>query len=307
MRVVVALGGNAILKRGDRGTIGEQRAAVREATEDLARLASDGHELIVTHGNGPQVGRLMLQDEALPDRVPRYPLDVHVAETQGQLGYLIQQELTASLTRAGVPRLVVTVVTQVEVDPADPAFAHPTKPVGPFLSKKGAAEHRARGIPIVEVGDGGWRRVVASPIPTAVIEAEAIGALLAASTVPIAAGGGGIPVVRDGNGLRGVPAVIDKDSTSAVLARALQADALLILTDVAHVQRRFGTPDAEPIARMTAGEAEAGVEAGDFPRGSMGEKVLAAAAAARAGIRAVIGPLGDGARALAGETGTVVT
>ena len=170
MRVVVALGGNAILKRGDRGTVAEQRVAIREASEGLARISVEGHELVVTHGNGPQVGRLMLQDEAMPDRVPRFTLDVHVAETQGQLGYLIQQELSAALHRAGVARAVATVVTQVVVDANDPGFSDPSKPVGPFLSAKGAAEYRLRGITVIEVPGGGWRRVVASPEPLEIVD-----------------------------------------------------------------------------------------------------------------------------------------
>ncbi|HEX9775048.1 MAG TPA: carbamate kinase [Actinomycetota bacterium] len=305
MRIVVALGGNAILKRGDRGTIAQQRAAVREACEELAVLAA-GNELVVTHGNGPQVGRLMLQDEAMPDALPRFPLDVHVAETQGQLGYLIQQELSAALVRARDPRPVVTLVTQVVVDAGDPGFIRPTKPVGPHLSKKGAAEYRARGVPIAEVPGGGWRRVVASPEPVAIVEAGTIRALADAGAVPIAAGGGGVPVVRDGSGVRGVAAVIDKDLTAAVLARAVGADALLIVTDVDAVYRKFGTDDAEPISMLRAADARAGVEDGTFARGSMAEKVLAAAAAAEAGMRAVITSLGRGREALAGEAGTRV-
>jgi carbamate kinase len=306
MRVVVALGGNAIQRRGDVGTISEQRAAVREACEGLARIAAEGNELVVTHGNGPQVGRLMLQDEALPDRVPRYPLDVHVAETQGQLGYLIQQELAAALGRANAPLPVVTVVTQVVVDPADPAFVRPTKPVGPFLSAKGAAEYRARGIPVAEVPGGGWRRVVPSPQPVEVVEAEGLRALLAVGAVPVAAGGGGIPVVPEGNGYHGVAAVIDKDLTAAVLVRAVAADSLVILTDVAQVVRGFGTEAAEPVARLTVAEARAGAEDGTFARGSMGEKVLAAASVAEAGGRAMITSLQHANDALHGRAGTEV-
>lgn len=306
MRVVVALGGNAILRRGDIGTIIEQRAAVREACEGLRALTVDGHELVLTHGNGPQVGRLMLQDEALPDRVPRFPLDVHVAETQGQLGYLIQQELAAALVRGGDARPVVTVVTQVIVDVADPGFVRPTKPVGPFLSAKGAAEFRARGIDVAEVPGGGWRRVVASPEPLEIVEADALRALLAAGAIPIAGGGGGIPVVREGNAVRGVQAVIDKDLTAAVLAETVEADALLILTDTERVVRGFGTDHAEPLTKLTVAEAREGVESGAFPRGSMGEKVLAAARVVERGARGVIASVGQAAAALAGDAGTEI-
>ncbi|MGZ4241184.1 MAG: carbamate kinase [Actinomycetota bacterium] len=306
MRVVVALGGNAILRRGERGTVTEQRAAVREACDGIARLATEGHELVITHGNGPQVGRLMLQDEAMPDRVPRYTLDVHVAETQGQLGYLIQQELAGALRRAGVTRAVATIVTQVVVDPADPGFADPTKPVGPFLSAKGAAEYRQRGITVKEAAGGGWRRVVASPEPLEIVEADALRALLAAGIVPVASGGGGIPVVRDGDSVRGVAAVIDKDLAAAVLTEAVDAHALLMLTDVEQVIRGYGTEHEEPLSKLSVSDARAGVASGEFPHGSMGEKVLAGARAVGAGARAIIASLDHASAALAGASGTEI-
>lgn len=306
MRAVVALGGNAILRRGDRGTIPEQRAAIRDACEGLARLAGQGYELVVTHGNGPQVGRLMLQDEAMPDRLPRFPLDVHVAETQGQLGYLIQQELAAALRRALAERPVATVVTQVVVDPADPAFLKPSKPVGPHLSNKGAAEYRARGITVDEVSGGGWRRVVASPQPKQVVEAAALRALIEAGVVVIAGGGGGVPVVAEGNGYRGVAAVVDKDLTAAVLVRTISADLLVIATDVERVARGFGTEREVWLDRLSVAEARACVDSGEFPRGSMAEKVLAAADAVDAGARAVITSLDHLVEAAKGEAGTEV-
>jgi carbamate kinase len=305
MRVVVALGGNAILRRGAQGSIAEQRAAIREACGGLAVIAAE-HELILTHGNGPQVGRLMLQDEALPDRLPRFPLDVHVAETQGQLGYLLQQELSGAFARARLARPVATIVTQVIVDAADPGFIRPTKPVGPFLSAKGAAEYKARGIDVAEVSGGGWRRVVASPEPVEIVERDVLRSLVGSGVVPIAAGGGGVPVVREGNGLRGVAAVIDKDLTAAVLVEALGADVLLILTDTDRVIAGFGTDQARPLSTLTVAEAREGVESGEFPRGSMGEKVLAAARAVEHGARGVIASLNDAAEALAGRAGTVV-
>jgi len=306
MRVVVALGGNAILKRGDRGTANEQAAAIRDACAGIARLAAEGHDLVVTHGNGPQVGRLMLQDEAMPDRVPRFSLDLHVAETQGQLGYMIQQELRAALARAGAPRDVATVVTQVVVDGDDPGFTHPSKPVGPFLSAKGAAEYRLRGIPVAEAAGGGWRRVVASPEPIEIVEADAVRALLSGGILPIAAGGGGIPVIRDGDEVRGVAAVIDKDLAAAVLTATVDADALLMLTDVDHVVRGYGSDHEEPLTKLTVSEARAGVASGEFPRGSMGEKVLAGARAVESGARAVIASLERATEALAGEAGTEI-
>jgi carbamate kinase len=305
MRVVIALGGNAILPRGARGEISEQRAAVREACEALAQLAADGHDLILTHGNGPQVGRMMLKNEAFP-HLPALPLDVLVAESQAQIGYLIQQELLGALRRARVERDVVTILTQVLVDAADPAFLRPTKPVGPFVDAAEAAAFKARGIAVAEVPGGGWRRLVPSPAPLEIIEGNVVRALVDNHVVPIAAGGGGVPVVRDGNSLRGVAAVIDKDLSAAMLVRAVAADVLLILTDVEHVERAFGTKDAHPIERMTAAEARAGVDAGEFPHGTMAEKVLAGAIAAEFGARAVIGSLARALDALAGRSGTEI-
>jgi carbamate kinase len=305
MRVVVALGGNAILPRGSRGEISEQRAAVREACEALAQLAADGHALVVTHGNGPQVGRMMLKNEAFP-HLPALPLDVLVAESQAQIGYLIQQELLGALRRARVERDVVTILTQVRVDAADPAFLRPTKPVGPFVDADAAAALKARGIAVAEVPGGGWRRLVPSPAPLEIIEGNVVRTLVDNGVVPIAAGGGGVPVVRDGNSLRGVAAVIDKDLSAAMLVRAVAADVLLILTDVENVESAYGTKDAAPIARMTAAEARAGVDAGEFPHGTMAEKVLAGAIAAESGARAVIGSLARALDALEGRAGTEI-
>ena len=304
MRVVVALGGNAISERGALGTIGEQRAAIGRACEGIAAIAAEGAELVLTHGNGPQVGRLILADEALADLEPRFPLDVHVASTQGLLGYLLQQQLGPALRRARAPRPVVTLITQVIVDESDPAFEHPSKPVGPYLSAKGAAEYRARSIPIAEASGGGWRRVVASPEPLEVVEVAAIRAALDAGHVLIVAGGGGIPVARGTDGLSGVAAVIDKDATAALVTLAIDADLLMILTDVDGVYARFGADDAERIEHLPASDAHAGIQDGTFPRGSMAEKVLACAKVAEAGARAVICSLGDARAALRGRAGT---
>src|SRR5438093_11427853 len=209
MRIVVALGGNAIQQRDDVGTAAEQRAAIREVSEALATLARE-HELIVTHGNGPQVGLLLAQNEATAPPLPEMPLDVLVAETQGMLGYMLQQALDASLAHADVSRQAVTIVTQVVVDASDPAFGRSSKPVGPFLSAQPAKRLRRAGIPLTDVGGGRWRRTVASPAPVRIVEERAIEALLAAACIPIVAGGGGIPVVEEDGGTRGVPAVIDK-------------------------------------------------------------------------------------------------
>jgi carbamate kinase len=227
VRLVVALGGNAILRRGERGSAAEQRAAIREASDGLAALAVGGHELVIVHGNGPQVGALMLQHAAATAVVPAMPLDVLVAQTQGGLGYLLQQEARAAFRRRDVDRAVATVVTQIEVDPADPAFRLPTKPVGPHLPPDRAGELRRSGVPVVEVPGGAWRRVVPSPRPIAIVEEQIIRALADAGVVPIVAGGGGVPVVRDGSGYRGVEGVIDKDLAAALVCVGPKVEAAI--------------------------------------------------------------------------------
>lgn len=307
MRIVVALGGNAIQHASDRGTAAEERAAVREACTGLARLAATGHELIVTHGNGPQVGRLMLLNAAAPKHIAPMPLDLLVAQTQGELGVVLQQELSAALRRVAIVRPVVALVTLVLVDASDPAFLLPTKPVGPHLGDEEAAELRAAGVAVGQVpGSRRWRRLVPSPRPQAIVEEEAIGVLVDAGMIPIAAGGGGVPAVREGNSLRGVEAVCDKDLTAALLVRAAAADLLLILTDVAHVFTGYGTPEQRALSRLSAAEARAALERGDFPAGSMGPKIEAAATVAEWGRRAIITSLEAAPDAVLGRTGTLV-
>ncbi len=301
MRVVVALGGNAIQQRDETGTAAEQRAAVREACDSIARVAP-GNELIITHGNGPQVGLLLAQNEAASPRVPGMPLDILVAETQGMLGYLIQQELRSALKRLGDERPVVSVVTTVLVDPTDPAFLRPTKPIGLFLTGPAGERLKQAGIPVTDSGDGRWRRTVASPAPVAIVEEVAIRALIEAGCVPVVAGGGGVPVVAEGSGTRGLAAVIDKDRTAALLARILEADLLLILTDVEGV-----LVDGRTVRSLAAGHAAAGLAAGAFPEGSMGPKIEAALDARRAGIRVVIASLERAADAVAGSAGTEIS
>jgi len=297
VRIVVALGGNAIQRRDQAGTAAEQRAAIREACASLAKLA-DGNELIITHGNGPQVGLLLAQNEAAAPRLPAMPLDVLDAESQGMIGYLLQQELSAALVRSGTPRPVAAVVTQVIVDPGDKAFTYPTKPIGSWLSPEVGLGLKNAGIPVVEV-DGRYRRTVPSPLPIAVVELDAVRALLASGCVPIVAGGGGVPVVREGNGTRGVAAVVDKDRTAALLVRELHADVLLILTDIDAVR-----VDGRPVRRLASDHAALALAAGAFPAGSMGPKIEAALDARSAGARAVIAHLQRAVEALAGESGT---
>ncbi len=296
MRVVVALGGNALLERGEPAEAAIQLRHIQKAAYALAPLAAD-HELVVCHGNGPQVGLLALESAA--DRTLRrpYPLDALGAQTQGMIGYW----LTQSLRNAGVTRPVLAVVTQTVVDTADPAFTDPTKFVGPVYSY-GQAQQLAdlRGWTIAPDGEH-WRRVVPSPEPRRIVEQDSIGALVAAGTVVVCGGGGGAPVLDDA-GLRGVEAVVDKDLTAALLAVALDADRLVLLTDVPGVMARFGTPKATLLPWLDLPTTMT------FPAGSMGPKVEACRRFATAtGRPAAIGALADASAVLAGANGTTVT
>lgn len=300
MRVVVALGGNALLRRGEPMSAEVQRDNVRRAAASLAELVGDGHQLVVTHGNGPQVGLLALQAAAQkPDE--SYPLDILGAETEGMIGYLIEQELENALPDG--PK-VATLLTQVEVDPNDPAFARPTKPVGPVYSRAEAEEIAAvRGWTVAPDGDR-FRRVVPSPPPRHIPDVDLIGLLLEAGVIVICAGGGGIPVVRRADGsLIGVQAVIDKDRTAALLAEEVAADALLLLTDVDAVYLDWGTPRQRALRRVTVDEI-----AGErFAAGSMGPKVEAACSfVEHTGGVAGIGRLDQALTILRGTEGTQI-
>ena len=299
MLVVAALGGNALLSRGQALTAENQRENARIAAEALAEIARAGHDLVVTHGNGPQVGLLALQGLAYkPEEI--YPLDVMGAETEGMIGYLIEQELENALEHS---RTVATLLTQIRVDPDDPAFDKPTKFVGPVYDKAQAEEMAERhGWQIAQDGEH-WRRVVPSPAPVEIPDLKVIRQLLVHGTIVVCAGGGGIPVVaRPDGSLTGVQAVIDKDAASALLADALGADALLMLTDVEGIMRGFGTEEAERIDRLTPDEAAAL----DLPAGSMGPKAEAAVrfASGGAGRMAGIGRLGQALEILEGRAGT---
>ncbi len=295
MRVVVALGGNALLRRGERAEAETQRRHVRETAAALAALAASS-ELVVTHGNGPQVGLLALEAEAYTAVAP-YPLDVLGAESQGMIGYFLVQALRNALDG----REVVALLTQVLVDPADAAFSRPTKPIGPVYPEQEARRlAAARGWTVGRDGRH-FRRIVASPEPQAIIELAAIEQLLAAGTIVVCAGGGGIPVARAAGGLRGVEAVIDKDLTAALLAEQLGAAKLILLTDVPYVERNWGTESAAPISAATP----AALRRLSFAAGSMGPKVEAACRfAERTGGEALIGSLGELEAIMRGETGT---
>lgn len=308
-RIVIALGGNAL---GD--TPAEQQERIAAAAPSLVGLIAQGHEIIVTHGNGPQVGaihqafdRAARQDPA----VPAMPLTECTAMSQGYIGYHLQQGLLAELRRVGMPWHVATVVTQVEVDPADPAFGRPTKPIGAFTDEATARARMAAdpGLTMVEDSGRGWRTVVASPRPVQIVERDSILNLLDHEFVVIACGGGGVPVVRDGRGdLHGVPAVIDKDFAAAALAEAVGADVLFILTAVDRVALDFGTPEQRDLDELDPTTALAYAAQGQFGAGSMLPKVQAAAqfAASGAGRRAVICSLDRAPEAMQGRSGTVV-
>ena len=272
---VVAVGGNSLV-RGHDASMDAARAAIAETADHLAAMAAAGWALAVTHGNGPQVGFGLLRSEAAAAVAPRLPLDVLGAETQGSIGYMLQQALDIALARRGVARPVATVVTQVVVDPADQAFSHPTKPIGPFYRAFEADElRRSRGWAMIEDAGRGWRRVVPSPEPLEIVEAPVVRALISQGIVVIAAGGGGIPVVRRETGYEGVEAVIDKDLASAVLARDLGASLLVISTAVQRVALDYGTPAQRPIETMTVADARRYLAEGQFPPGSMGPKIEA--------------------------------
>jgi carbamate kinase len=309
VRVVVALGGNALSPTGGTGSAEEMRAALAVAAEALAELVAAGASLVLTHGNGPQVGRILLQQEAAAPEVPPMPMDVCGAESQGQVGYLLAQALGNALRARGLPQRVFGLITQVIVDGRDPAFRRPTKPVGPAYDAAAAQDiATASGHVFAEVTPGRWRRLVASPLPVDFVEAEPVRLVAGSGHVLVAAGGGGVPVVLDQAGTyRGVEAVVDKDRTAARLALLVEAEVLAILTEVPQVQLGWGTPDARPVEKLTVTEARALLAAGEFPAGSMGPKVEACCDfVAAGGQRAVIGALTAAVDVIQGRAGTAV-
>lgn len=305
-RIVAAIGGNAL---GE--TLPEQRRAAEETARVLAGLIQGDDQVVLVHGSGPQIGLISAAMTGLsrtdPDH-PMAPLSVCTAMAQGYIGYDLQNTLGEELLRRGLHRPVVTLLTQVEVDPADPAFDHPDKPVGTFLTQAEAQEMARRGNPVMEDAGRGWRRAVASPRPKRVVELESIRTLLDHGTVVVAGGGGGIPVAAQGNALKGVGAVVDKDFTAALLARELDAQVLLILTGVAGVSVHYGKPNQRQLTHMTVPVAREYLARGEFAAGSMGPKVAAGAEFAQSGPgrRCVITDLEHAADALRGQAGTTI-
>jgi carbamate kinase len=309
---VVAVGGNSLITDKHHPDVPHQWDAVRETCRHLADMIEDGWTLVVTHGNGPQVGYILRRNELAAHEVHMTPLDVIGADTQGSIGYMLQQALRNELNSRGIHKPVVSVVTQVLVDRDDPGFKNPTKPIGGFLTEENARKFEADGWQVVEDAGRGWRRVVASPIPLEVVEQDAIQTLTNAGNIVIAVGGGGIPVVQNKKGelreLSGVFAVIDKDRATALLAQEIGADLLLISTAVEKVALNFGKPDEKWLARMTLAEAKQYLAEGvHFAKGSMAPKIEAVVSfLENGGKQALITDPANIARALKGETGTFI-
>ncbi len=303
---VVAIGGNAVNRPGEKPTAENMIKNLAETAKYLVDML-DEYDIVITHGNGPQVGNLLLQQDAAKDIIPPFPLDVNDAQTQGSLGYMIALTLQNELVRRGKSTDVAAVVTRIVVDKNDKAFVEPTKPVGPFYSEEEAKKlMEEKGWRMVEDAGRGWRRVVPSPQPLDVIEKEVIKLMLENDKIVIAAGGGGIPVVRNEDGtLSGVEAVIDKDRASALLAIELDVDMLIILTGVEKVYLNFGKPDQKALDVLTIDEAQKYLNAGEFPKGSMGPKIEASIRFAKTtGREALITDMTKLKEALEGKTGT---
>ncbi|MDQ2668999.1 MAG: carbamate kinase [Gemmatimonadota bacterium] len=305
---MLALGGNALARAGEPATVANQFRHARESVEPIVELAREGWGIAIVHGNGPQVGDELVRNQLAMGEVEPLPLGVLVAETAGWMGYMLQQSLQNGLARAGIERDVVTLLTQTLVRADDPALFRPTKPIGHALPPARVAQLRDAGIPLVQDGKGNWRRVAASPVPIGVVEGALVARLVREGVIVIAAGGGGPPVYHDAAlGLEGVDAVVDKDRVAGLLARALEAEALVLLTDVDAVYEGWGTPAARPIREATLAELDALDAGGAFDEGGMRPKVQAAAAFVRGGgARSVIARLSDGPAALRGETGTTI-
>ena len=307
--VVIALGGNALLQRSQKGTFDDQYSNVEKTAKKIADLIERGYRIVLTHGNGPQVGATLLRHDAAKGIVPPFPLDACGAETQGFIGYMIQQALRNELKSRGIDKYVVTVITRVTVDKHDPAFEHPTKPIGPFYSKEEADKlsQVMPGITIKEDAGRGYRRVVPSPDPKIIAERSAIRTLVDAGFVVVSTGGGGIPIVEEDSHARGVEAVIDKDLAGQRLATLIGAEVFVILTDVEGAYVNFGTPKQELVKEVTTGKLQNYLSEGQFKEGSMAPKVMAAIRFVESGgDRAIIAELGKLTEALEGKAGTHV-
>jgi len=308
-RAVVAIGGNSLIKDKNHQTVPDQFEATRETCKHIASMIEAGWSVVITHGNGPQVGFILLRSELASHVLHTVPLDSCGADTQGAIGYMIQQSLYNEFQRRGIKKQAATVVTQVLVDKKDPAFKNPTKPIGPFYDKRRAEKYKEeQGWSIVEDVGRGWRRVVPSPMPLRIIELDAVNALINKGFVTIAVGGGGIPVVEKNGKLVGVEAVIDKDYASALLAVGIKADLFLISTAIEKVALNFGKPNQEFLDKMSLEQAKRYYQEGHFPSGSMGPKIQAIISfLEKGGKEAIITSPEKIELALRGETGTCIT
>ncbi|HEY3003679.1 MAG TPA: carbamate kinase [Kribbellaceae bacterium] len=307
MRLLIALGGNALAGPNGDAEPDEEEAAVDDAMESVADLVADGHQVVLTHGNGPQVGNLLLKNELAAEMVAPEPLDWCVAETQASIGMLVMNALDHALLRRGRPARTAALVSRTLVDADDPALAAPTKPIGRYATAAEAAVMIEHGQQWVDLGERGWRRVVGSPQPRQCLDVAAARVLADAGYVVVCSGGGGVPTAYDENGLNGVEAVVDKDLTAALLAEELHADLLVIATDVEAAALDWGTPDARPLGEVTVAQLRAHAAEGQFAAGSMGPKVEAACRfAERTKRRAVITALDTISGGVAGTAGTQV-
>lgn len=306
--IVVAIGGNAILSSNQKGTVQEQILNIKACSDQIIDLIFKGFNVVITHGNGPQVGNLLLQNEAGKDIVPPNSLDVCGAQSQGSLGYLLTQTIRNRMVNSGIKRDIACILTQVIVDAEDPGFKMPSKPIGPFYTKQQAEEAKKQGFEMVEDSGRGYRRVVPSPHPISIVEKNVIQALSLQGVVVVAVGGGGIPVLINAKeDLVGTEAVVDKDLASALLAYEIGADKLLILTEVEYVALDFGKSTQRRISKMTVEQAKNLMEEGQFPPGSMGPKIMAAIKFVEATKKeAIITSISKISDALAGTTGTRV-
>lgn len=307
--IVVALGGNAIIEEGTEGTSEQQFANTRKSLDAIIGMIREGHKVVLTHGNGPQAGAHLIRNEAGSAQIPPSPLSVIVADTQGSMGYMIAQCLSNALVKEGIDKQVVTVITQVVVDPADPSMKNPTKYVGPFYNAEQVETMRSRGWVVKEDPGRGFRRVVPSPIPLDVVEKDTIRDLLDDGKIVIAVGGGGVPVKRDADGsLSGVDAVIDKDRASALLANLIKADELVILTGIDKVAINFKKPGERFFDKLSVAECERLMAEGHFPKGSMGPKIEAACDfIRRGGAKVIITSMENATLAVDGKAGTLIS
>ncbi len=312
-RIVVALGGNAISQPDEEGNVAQQFEHSREADKPLADLIEQGYHLVITHGNGPQIGNFLLRNDAGIGLIYPLPMEVAVAHVQGGMGYMIAQTLTNELQCRGHDKIVASIITSILVDADDPSFDAPSKPIGRTMNQVEAHRRkRDQGWAMKEVAPGLFRRVVASPTPKHIMQIETVRRAVEAGEILVVCGGGGIPVVRgEDRSIQGARAVIDKDLASALLAEELNADAMLILTNIDRVSIHFGKPDEQEVERMTLSQARQWMNEGHFPAGSMGPKIQSAinflAATQKEDARVYIGPLARSADIIAGKTGTTIT